>query len=64
MPLRRWLGLAYPIPCIRQGDPEPVNASLRGNRFDTVLGDIGFDGKGDVTAPGYVWKGGTYDHAK
>ncbi len=64
MPLWRCPGLAYPIPCTRQANPEPVIASLRGNRFDTVLGDIDFDGKGDVTAPGYVWKGGTYDHAK
>jgi branched-chain amino acid transport system substrate-binding protein len=32
-----------------------------------VLGNIGFDEKGDVTAPGYVfyvWKGGKYDYAK
>ncbi len=29
--------------------------SLRLNKFATVLGDIGIDGKGDVTAPGYVW---------
>ena len=39
--------------------------SLRANQFDTVLGRIGFDQKGDVTAPGYVWyewKGGTYDY--
>lgn len=31
----------------------------------TVLGKIGFDMKGDVTAPGYVfyeWKNGTYDY--
>ncbi len=40
-------------------------ASLRSGQFDTVLGNIGFDGKGDVTAPGYVWyvwKDGTYDY--
>ena len=40
---------------------------LRTTQFDTVLGKIGFDKKGDVTAPGYVWyiwsKGG-YDYAK
>ena len=34
-------------------------ASLRSHQFDTVLGPIGFDEKGDVTAskPGgwYVW---------
>ncbi|MFQ5994510.1 MAG: branched-chain amino acid ABC transporter substrate-binding protein [Acidiferrobacterales bacterium] len=38
---------------------------LRKNKFDTVLGDIGFDMTGDVTAPGYVfykWKNGTYDY--
>ena len=35
------------------------------NKFDTVLGNIGFDMKGDVTAPGYVWyvwKNGQYDY--
>ncbi len=40
---------------------------LRSNQFDTVLGKIGFDMKGDVTAPGYVfyeWSGGTYDYVK
>ena len=34
---------------------------------DTVLGKIGFDKKGDVTAPGYVfyvWKDGKYDYVK
>jgi branched-chain amino acid transport system substrate-binding protein len=44
-----------------------VEASLRANQFDTVLGDIGFDAKGDVTAPGYVfyvWKDGKYVYAK
>lgn len=37
-----------------------------GQKFDTVLGKIGFDRKGDVDAPGYVvyvWKNGTYDYA-
>ena len=28
---------------------------LRNDDFDTVLGKIGFDEKGDVTASGYVW---------
>ena len=39
--------------------------ALRSNKFDTVLGTIGFDKKGDVTAPGYVfyeWKNGKYDY--
>jgi branched-chain amino acid transport system substrate-binding protein len=36
-----------------------------GQKFDTVLGQISFDAKGDVTAPGYVvyeWKSGKYDY--
>ena len=40
-------------------------AALRKGQFDTVLGTIGFDMKGDVTAPGYVWyiwEGGKYDY--
>jgi len=41
----------------------PVSRALKQGKFDTVLGKIGFDEKGDVTAPGfiwYVWKGGEY----
>ncbi len=36
-------------------DLDAVIASLRSHAFQTVLGEIGFDTKGDVTAPGYVW---------
>ncbi len=46
-------------------DLDKVIASLRKNKFDTVLGNIGFDMKGDVTAPGYVWyvwESGKYDY--
>ncbi len=46
---------------------EPMIKSLNSNKFATVLGSIGFDAKGDVTAPGYVfyrWSKGTYDYAK
>jgi len=46
-------------------DLDAVIASLRSNKFDTVLGNIGFDKKGDVTAPGYVWyiwHDGQYDY--
>ncbi len=32
-----------------------VIKTLRSDEVDTVLGRIGFDEKGDVTAPGYVW---------
>ena len=38
-------------------------ASLREHRFDTVLGPIDFDEKGDLTVQNpvwYVWRGGTY----
>ncbi len=45
---------------------EPMIKSLNSNRFETVLGEIGFDAKGDVTAPGYVfyrWSKGDYDYA-
>ena len=44
-----------------------VADALRANKFSTVLGKIGFNKKGDVTAPGYVfyvWKDGKYDYAK
>jgi branched-chain amino acid transport system substrate-binding protein len=47
-------------------DAGKVIGALRGGKFETVLGNIGFDKAGDVTAPGYVWyewKNGTYDYA-
>jgi branched-chain amino acid transport system substrate-binding protein len=46
-------------------DTRKVEAALHSNQFNTVLGKIGFDKQGDVTAPGYVWyewKNGTYDY--
>ena len=46
-------------------DYDAVVGALNGGSFDTVLGSLSFDGKGDVTLPGYVfyeWKGGTYDY--
>ena len=48
-------------------DLDKLIKSLRSNQFETVLGKIGFDKKGDVTAPGYVfyrWHNGQYDYAK
>lgn len=39
--------------------------AMRSGTFSTVLGDIVFDDKGDVSAPGYVfyeWKNGAYDY--
>jgi branched-chain amino acid transport system substrate-binding protein len=46
---------------------DKVVLELRTGRFDTVLGQIGFDKKGDVSAPGYVlyeWSEGQYDYAR
>jgi branched-chain amino acid transport system substrate-binding protein len=48
-------------------DPAKVISALRSSTFDTVLGSISFDEKGDVKAPGYVvyvWKDGKYDYVK
>ena len=42
--------------------PSAVAETLRASQFDTVLGRVGFDQKGDVTGANtfvwYVWKGG------
>jgi branched-chain amino acid transport system substrate-binding protein len=46
-------------------DTVKLIGALRTGQFKTVLGNIGFDKVGDVTAPGYVWyewKNGTYDY--
>jgi len=43
--------------------PPAVITSLRSNQFDTILGRIDFDEKGDVTEQSwvwYVWRGGEY----
>ena len=47
-------------------DPEALAKVLRSATFNTVLGPISFDAKGDVTAPGYVmyrWSKGDYTYA-
>jgi branched-chain amino acid transport system substrate-binding protein len=44
-------------------EPQAVITSLRSNQFDTVLGRIDFDQKGDLTVQSwkwYVWRGGEY----
>ena len=44
-------------------EPQKVIAALRDYQFDTVLGRIDFDEKGDLTVQTwvwYVWKGGEY----
>lgn len=46
-------------------DPKALDKALKANRFDTLLGNVGFDRKGDITAPGYtlyVWRGGQSDY--
>jgi len=46
-------------------DPEKVIAELDKDKFKTVLGELSFNDKGDVTLPGYVfyvWKDGKYDY--
>jgi branched-chain amino acid transport system substrate-binding protein len=46
-------------------DYDAVVAALDEGTFDTVLGSLEFDEKGDVTLPGYVfyqWKDGEYDY--
>ena len=46
-------------------DLEAVTKAMHSRQFDTVLGRIGFDEKGDVTGfdpwQWYVWKGGDYE---
>lgn len=48
-------------------DTTKVIEKLQTGTFNTVLGTIGFDDKGDVKAPGYVfyvWKDGKYDYVQ
>ena len=48
-------------------DYDAVVKALNEGTFKTVLGDLSFDDKGDVTLPGYVfyeWKDGKYDYLK
>jgi branched-chain amino acid transport system substrate-binding protein len=45
-------------------DPKKVAAALHDGTWNTVMGPISFDKKGDITKPGFVWyvwkKDGTY----
>lgn len=48
-------------------DADAVSRTLRSGTFPTVLGRLGFDANGDVTAPGFVfyrWSQGRYDYAE
>jgi branched-chain amino acid transport system substrate-binding protein len=47
----------------RSLEPEAVTAALREHQFDTMLGPIDFDEKGDLAMQNpvwYIWRGGTY----
>lgn len=47
-------------------DIDPVLKVMNSTTFDTVLGKLSFDEKGDVSLPGYVfykWSKGDYDYA-
>lgn len=47
-------------------DPKTLDRTLKSERFETLLGQVGFDAKGDISAPGYVlyrWANGTFDYA-
>ncbi|MEZ5739867.1 MAG: branched-chain amino acid ABC transporter substrate-binding protein [Burkholderiaceae bacterium] len=46
-------------------DYDATVKALNSGKFQTVLGELAFDGKGDVSLPGYVfyeWKNGKYDY--
>ena len=48
-------------------DVQKVEAALHSGQFDTVLGKIGFNAKGDVTSRAYVmyvWTNGKYVYAQ
>jgi branched-chain amino acid transport system substrate-binding protein len=48
-------------------DAAKVADTLRGGQWDTVIGKLGFDAKGDLTAATYVWyifKDGKYSEAQ
>ncbi len=43
---------------------DALETALRADRFDTVVGALAFDAKGDITEPRfefYVWRGGKYE---
>jgi len=47
-------------------DSEKVAAALRSQSWDTIIGKLSFDPKGDLTSSTYVWyvfKGGNYAEA-
>ena len=52
---------------VKNTDSREIAKTLHSERFDLVLGAVGFDSKGDVTAQGYVlyvWRDGNFTPAK
>ncbi|MCP5234462.1 MAG: branched-chain amino acid ABC transporter substrate-binding protein [Zoogloeaceae bacterium] len=48
-------------------DYDALQKAMREGSFDTVIGNLSFDAKGDQKAPGFVvyqWQGGQYDYAR
>jgi len=48
-------------------DPAKVAAALRGGKYDSTVGALEFDQKGDVKQPVYdiyIWKDGNYSPVK
>ena len=51
----------------KSAKPAAVQQALAAGSFDTVIGKLAFDARGDNKAPGFVvyrWQGGKYDYAK
>ncbi|MEX1034529.1 MAG: branched-chain amino acid ABC transporter substrate-binding protein [Sneathiella sp.] len=60
--VQAWADAATTAKSVKEGD---VMKALNDGKFETVLGTLSFDDKGDVTLPGYVWyewKDGKYDY--
>ncbi len=58
---------AEAVTVAKSAELDKVLAAMKGRKFNTVLGSLSFDSKGDVTLPGYVfyeWSKGNYDYAK
>ncbi|MGE4529157.1 MAG: branched-chain amino acid ABC transporter substrate-binding protein [Rhodospirillaceae bacterium] len=58
---------AQAVEAAKSTKPAEVNKKLHSMKFKTVLGDFGFDKKGDLMAPGftfYEWKNGAFDYVK
>ncbi|MGE0719100.1 MAG: branched-chain amino acid ABC transporter substrate-binding protein [Alphaproteobacteria bacterium] len=59
--------LARAIAAAGSDDPAAVGRALRDGSFDTVVGTMAFDVKGDLKAPGYVvyeWRAGAFEAAR